>query len=108
MFVIVKKFLIPKGYSGLTVFPFIILSNKTDITNQIMLNHEKIHIKQQIELLILPFFVWYFVDFLIQFVKFGNINQAYRNIIFEKEAYQNEHNLNYLKTRKFFGFLRKN
>lgn len=108
MFVIVKKFLIPKGYSGLTVFPFIILSKKTDITNQIMLNHEKIHIKQQIELLILPFFVWYFVDFLIQFVKFGNINQAYRNIIFEKEAYQNEHNLNYLKTRKFFGFLRKN
>ena len=108
MFVIVKKFLIPKGYSGLTVFPFIILSNKKDIDNQIMLNHEKIHIKQQIELLILPFFVWYFVDFLIQFVKFGNINQAYRNIIFEKEAYQNEHNLNYLKTRKFFGFLRKN
>ncbi len=107
MFVIVKKFLIPKGYSGLTVFPFIILSNKKDIDNQIMLNHEKIHIKQQIELLILPFFVWYFVDFLIQFVKFGNINQAYRNIIFEKEAYQNEHNLNYLKTRKFFGFLRK-
>ena len=52
MIVLVIKYLIPKGFRGLTVFPFIFLMNKKDKINQELLNHEKIHIRQQLEMLV--------------------------------------------------------
>jgi len=104
MFLIVSKYLIPKGYRGLTLFPFVIIRNFLDKENKVLLNHEKIHIRQQLELLILPFFVLYFLEYLIRLVQFKNKNKAYRNISFEREAYDNERNLDYLKTRPFWKF----
>ena len=104
MFLIVSKYLIPKGYRGLTLFPFVIIRNFLDKENKVLLNHERIHIRQQLELLILPFFVLYFLEYLIRLVQFKDRNKAYRNISFEKEAYDNERNLDYLKTRPFWKF----
>ena len=75
-------------------------------TNEVMINHEKIHIRQQIELLILPFFIWYGIEFLIRYLICKDKNIAYRNISFEKEAYQNEKDLGYLEQRAFWGFLK--
>ncbi|WP_394759058.1 hypothetical protein [Flavobacterium sp.] len=105
MFLIVSKYLIPKGYSGMTVFPFIILKSKHYKYNKATVNHEKIHIRQQLELLILPFYIWYFSDFLIKIIIYRDRNKAYRNIVFEREAYANEKNLDYLKERSFWKFL---
>lgn len=105
MFIIVTKYLIPKGYSGLTVFPFILLSNQRDRQNKWLINHEKIHIRQQLELLLLPFFVWYFVEYLIRLLQYGTHHAAYRNISFEKEAYGNEYDLEYIDNRKMWNFL---
>lgn len=105
MFLIVSKYLIPKGYAGMTVFPFIILKEKHYLTNKTTINHEKIHIRQQIELLILPFYIWYFGNLLFNYFKYRNFQMAYRNIIFEREAYTNEKNLGYLKSRSFWSFL---
>jgi len=36
---------------------------------------------------------------------YWDTSKAYENICFEKEAYNNEKNLDYLKTRKHFSFL---
>lgn len=105
MFVIVAKYLIPKGYRGLTLFPFVFIKYRFDSDNKILVNHEKIHIRQQLELLVLPFFVWYFVEYAVRLLQYKNTNLAYRNISFEREAYGNEHNLEYLKNRPFFSFL---
>ena len=104
MFLIVSKYLIPKGYHGLTLFPFVIIRDFLDKENKVLLNHEKIHIRQQLELLILPFFLLYFLEYLIRLVQFRDKNKAYRNISFEREAYDNERNLDYLKTRSFWKF----
>ena len=104
MFLIVSKYLIPKGYRGLTLFPFVIIRDLLDKENKVLLNHERIHIRQQLELLILPFFVLYFLEYLIRLVQFKDRNKAYRNISFEREAYDNERNLDYLKTRPFWKF----
>ena len=104
--IVVIKYLIPKNYSGLTIFPFIFLRNKKNINDVFLLNHEKIHLKQQIELLWIFFFVWYFIEYIIRFYQYKNHEFAYKNISFEKEAYKNEHNLNYLKSRKLFAFLK--
>lgn len=79
---------------GITVFPFIIFSSKTKITPE-LINHEKIHLKQQLELLIIPFYIWYFIEY---------YTKGYKNVSFEKEAYQNESDFNYLKKRKLFNF----
>ncbi|WP_348823459.1 hypothetical protein [Flavobacterium aestuarii] len=106
MYVIVAKYLIPKGYRGLTVFPFVIIKYRFDSKNKILVNHERIHIRQQLELLVLPFFLWYFVEYAVRLLQYRNTNLAYRNISFEREAYSNELDLDYLKTRRIFSFLK--
>lgn len=105
MFLIVAKYLIPKGYRGMAVFPFILIKYYKDQVNAIFLNHEKIHLRQQIEMLILPFFVWYILEFFIRFIQYKNKDLAYRNISFEREAYAKETDLNYLEKRSLFQFL---
>ncbi len=105
MFVIVSKYLIPKGFRGITLFPFIIVSERELKQSAVTINHEKIHIRQQLELLILPFFIWYGTEFLIKCVIYKDRNAAYKNISFEREAYAKEKDLNYLKQRSFWRFL---
>lgn len=106
MFLIVSKYLIPKGYRGLVAFPFIFVKYRSDKENKIFVNHEKIHLRQQLEFLIFPFFVWYFFEFLVRFFQYKNYDLAYRNISFEREAYGNELDFGYLKKRSFFKFLK--
>ena len=105
MFVIVSRYLIPKGFRGITLFPFIIVSESDLKQNPVTINHEKVHIRQQIELLVLPFFIWYGIEFLVKWFMYKDKNAGYRNISFEKEAYENEKDLNYLKQRSFWKFL---
>lgn len=90
--------------SGMAVWPFIILANEKYKQNKFLINHELIHHKQQLELLIFPFYFLYLFNYLANLIKYKNHNEAYLNIIFEKEAYTNERDLNYLKTRKNFNW----
>nr|WP_248905297.1 hypothetical protein [Flavobacterium sp. K5-23] len=106
MLLIVVKYLIPRGFRGLTLFPFVLIRYKVDTKNLVFLNHEKIHLRQQMELLIIPFFIWYVFEYLFRLVQYRNRNLAYRNISFEREAYANETNLDYLKNRSIFRFVK--
>ncbi|WP_299104954.1 hypothetical protein [uncultured Winogradskyella sp.] len=103
--IIISKYLVPRGYIGITIFPFMILKSKVLKGRSVLINHERIHLRQQIELLIIPFLLIYILEFLIRLVKYRNWNLAYRNISFEREAYINEKDLDYLKSRPFFNFL---
>lgn len=105
MFVLVFKYLTPKGFRGLTLYPFVFLKDKSDKENVVLLNHERIHIRQQIELLVVPFYVWYSLEYLVRLIQYKDRNLAYRNISFEREAYQNEKNLHYVKQRSFWRFM---
>jgi len=100
-----------KETDGITLFPFVFLRKsymermpqwKVDS----IINHESIHLKQQAEMGVVFFYVWYFLEFCIRTVLIGNTDAAYRKICFEKEAYANEENLEYIKTRKFWAFLK--
>lgn len=106
MILLVSKYLIPKNFRGMTIFPFVILSHKKDKTNEVLIHHERIHIRQQVEMLVVLFFIWYGVEFFLRFLQYKNWNLAYRNISFEREAYSNENDLNYLKKRSFWMFLK--
>ncbi len=84
------------GIRALAFFPFIIIPSTT-IVDDVLINHERIHLRQQLELLVLPFHIWY----LIALYRVG-----YLQIKFEREAYANENNLNYLKHRKPYSFMK--
>jgi hypothetical protein len=104
--IICSKYLVPKGYVGLAVFPFIFLKDKTFKNDGVLINHENIHLKQQLEFLIISFYVWYGIEFLFRLLQYGNWHLAYKNISFEREAFANENNPKYLKERGFWQFLK--
>jgi hypothetical protein len=104
--VLISKYLVPKGYIGITFFPFIFLKYKGLKSNTVLINHERIHLRQQIELLILPFYIVYSIEFLIRLIQYKKWNLAYHNVSFEREAYAKEKDLDYLQSRPFCMFLK--
>lgn len=101
------KFILPNNVRGITLAPFGIYF-RNDISDNVelyrILNHEKIHWKQQIELLIIFFYIWYIIEFLILKIKYKK--EAYINISFEKEAYLNQKDMSYCRGRRRFEFLK--
>ncbi len=103
---IFSKHIFVSSFNALTIWPFIILKHKNLKDNKIIVNHEKIHLRQQMELLWFIYFIWYLLEFSINMIKYKDFMSAYYNISFEKEAYKNEKNLTYLRKRKFWSFLK--
>lgn len=69
------------------------------------INHEKIHTAQMKELWYVGFYLLYFLEWLMRLVITPTV--AYRNISFEREAYDNQYNYDYLKSRKRFAQWRR-
>ena len=89
---IIHSHIIPfKGFSAITIWPFIFTREEM---NKTILNHENIHGAQQKELLLIGFYLVYLIEWIFK---------GYRKVSFEVEAYQNEGNDNYLKSRKLFN-----
>ncbi|WP_315055814.1 hypothetical protein [Chryseobacterium indoltheticum] len=88
----------------ITLYAFIFINNPEDKKNRVLINHEKIHIRQQLELLIIFFYILYVAEYYYHFFRLKNAHAAYHAISFEREAYSMEHDLNYLKKRKFWAF----
>ena len=109
--IIISKFIfnkILKNYTGITLFPFIILKyDKNDQSLQpyeVVANHERIHLRQQLETLVVFFYPMYLIFYTINRFKGMKHYEAYRNIPFERESYVYESDLNYLKNRKFWNW----
>ena len=91
--------------AGITLAPFGIYILEKQMKNSRIINHEKIHWQQQLEMLIIFFYLWYLIEWFIKlFTSSGN---AYKSLSFEREAYDNEHNLKYLETRKHFVWIKR-
>ena len=104
--ILVFKHFFYKNYVGLSLWPFIILKEDALKADEVLINHERIHLKQQRELLILPFYLWYVAEWLFRTVLYLNSYRAYQNISFEREAYANEKDMQYPSKRRTFGFLK--
>lgn len=92
---------------AMAIFPFIIVKSESLKNDRELINHEKIHFKQQLELFLIPFYIWYFLEYIIRYAKYRNQYLAYRHISFEREAYDFDQQLNYLQYRKPYAFLKK-
>lgn len=89
---------------GMAIFPFILVKN-TRAKSKVLLNHECIHLIQQLETGLVLFYLWYLLEYLIRLICYLSHEKAYFRISFEKEAYIHESDTDYLKTRKFWAFL---
>lgn len=98
---------------GISLFPIVILREYYLIDIPLWrkrkaktTNHETIHFQQQLEMLIIPFYILYVLEYLLKFLIYFNVKKAYYNISFEQEAFANDTNLEYLKTRKRFNWIK--
>ena len=103
MKIIRQNILPPKGFLAINLFGLLFCKKDAKI-NDVIVNHESIHTSQMKEMLYIPFYLWYVTEWIIKLLFKGN---AYRNISFEREAYDNQYNLNYLKERKRYNWIKR-
>ena len=86
---------------------FGILFTKSRLLKEVDINHEAIHSEQMKELLWIPFYLWYAIEFIIRlFTNKFKWKVAYRKIWFEQEAYTYQYDLGYLDKRKHYKWLK--
>jgi len=90
------------GISGIMLFPFCFV--KKDAPDR-TIRHEKIHLKQALNLLVIPFYLLYLLEWLRCLILYGK--KAYYYICFEQEAYRNEFHLHYEVKYKWIKYLPK-
>ena len=98
---LVKRLPLAKNYYAICLFGFVLSVRPLSATEQ---NHELIHAAQQKELLYIPFFIWYGIEWVLLFLKYRNWEKAYFHIRFEEEAYQHQSDLEYLKHRRHYRY----
>lgn len=98
------KYFVVGHASGITLWPFVIVRDDRLSKNPRLLNHEKIHLRQQIEMCIVFFYIWYLFEYFIWLIIYRKHYKAYRRISFEREAFDNDRDFDYLKNRRFWGF----
>jgi hypothetical protein len=90
---------------GITLCPFgIYLKRPPKKVSKATISHEEIHWHQQIEMLVIPFYMWYCVEYLIKLLKYKGA--AYYNISFEREAYTNETSFKYVENRELYSWFK--
>ena len=105
---IIKNSKVPKWASividvyAIALWPFVFIK---DEGNEVTINHEKIHLRQQVELLVVGFYILYGFYWLKSFVKNRDKDQAYYDIPFEKEAYAMQKDMTYLDNRSRYAWL---
>ena len=112
MKVIYSKILPPKGFMAINLFGVVFVKEKYKTYEgtyhfQKMLNHEGIHTKQMQELGYIFFYIIYFIEWLYRVIT-PPWSTAYRDISFEKEAYEHEKDFNYIANRQHFSQWYKN
>lgn len=102
--IIIKSKLVP-NHTCVNIFGTLWTRDKSWI-DKFVINHEKIHTKQEIELLFIPFYIIYILEWLVRLVQYRNQKDAYMNISFEREAYKFGKDLFYLSRRKPYSWVK--
>lgn len=103
--IIIQSKLMPKGFC-VNIFGTL-WARDTSWIDKYVVNHERIHSAQQRELLWIPFYVIYGIEFIVRLILVRNRMMAYYNISFEREAYTHGHDLTYLSRRKHYAWVRR-
>lgn len=104
MKIIYNKYLPAKGYAAINICGLVFARKEYCPLKDHIRNHEAIHTAQMRDLLFLFFYLWYGIEWVIRLIQYRNTKKAYYNISFEREAYRNQYNSEYLKQKKYFSF----
>lgn len=100
------NYLPPKGFLAINLFGIIVGRKDGCKLTKYDINHERIHTAQMTELLWILFYLFYFLEWLFRVVQYQSLLKGYYNISFEREAYKYGNDLEYLKNRKRFAFVK--
>ena len=100
MKIVRTKYIPVRGFSAINLLGVLFVHPGVYLSQE-LINHERIHTAQLLEMGIIGFYVWYLVEWLVRLLQRGN---AYRKISFEREAYENQRDLNYLKERRHYAW----
>lgn len=89
----------PIDIGAITLGPLVFVSGPASST---LKNHERIHWEQYKECLIVGFLILYCMFWIKGILSGYSRTDSYLSIPFEREAYENDINLEYLNTRKKF------
>jgi hypothetical protein len=127
----IKTKILPPGFSAITLWP-VVLIHPDEADNEIMRQHEEIHLRQWTELMLVSWafqavayfaldiysfwwllaigylsrYLWYLIEWLVKLIIYRDWMWAYLSISFEREANNWERWPDYLKTRKHFYWLK--
>lgn len=87
------------GFKCVNLFGFLFVRKGCTMTRSDY-NHEAIHTVQMKELLYLPFYILYVLEWVLRLIRLRDGRKAYRAITHEREAYANQGNPDYLNNRK--------
>ena len=104
MKIIYNKIIPLKGFSAINIFGVVFARKEYGTLHWQTMNHELIHTAQMKELGYIPFYLLYFIEWVVRL--FINGKQAYRKISFEQEAYAYAGDTGYLTNRKKYAFLK--
>ena len=99
---VIRNKIIPfPGYKAINLFGVLFVRGDAKVDEK-TIRHESIHTTQMQEMLYIFFYLWYVVEWVVRLFMKGN---AYRSISFEREAYENEGDLDYLSDRTWFAWI---
>ncbi len=102
---IVNRFIPFRGFTAINLFGLIFVRRGKMFT-AVDLQHERIHTRQMLELLVLPFYLIYLVEWVVRLLQTRSLRSAYLSISFEREAYAHQSSPNYLRHRRHFAWLK--
>jgi hypothetical protein len=88
---------------AIAIGPFVWCRGKLSEVDKV---HETVHFQQQIELLFIGQWILYGLFYLIGLIRYRSGSVAYRESPFEREAYANQSQLDYLLKRNRFSWLK--
>ena len=91
-----------KGFTAINLMGVLFVKPGAYLS-ETLLRHERIHTAQMLEMAIIPFYLCYLIEWVVRLCRRGN---AYRNISFEREAYDNEHDEHYLSNRRHYAWIK--
>jgi len=98
MKIIYSNFIPLKGFHAINLFGIVFVRKDGPKLDQRILNHESIHTRQMLELLIVGFYIWYIFEWIVRCLQYKNSYEGYRNICFEREAFSHDTNFHIWKT----------
>jgi len=101
----ITGFILGKNFLAMCLYPFLLVNRGVDIGSMPhSLNHEKIHARQQLEMLVIFFYLWYAVEYLLKLLSCRSFRKAYLALSHEQEAYAHQQDPGYLSVRKPYSW----